>query len=178
MVALREDGGSPWNGTTNADGTDTYGTPIWTAGASTLHVLDVSNTTGGTYATNKENLQEATDDYNGTFSRLHMFADDDTFIILHDPNNSGGYRLSAGGLYIPRTGLTIPRPAFMFGHSSTTSPGDSTTVVGTPAGTSNTEGGLLARTPTTVIPFAFGQAPDDLFNNTFQPNQQASPAGA
>ncbi len=178
MVALREDGTSPWNGTTNADGTDTHGTPIWTPGGSTLHVLDVSNTTGGTYATNRENLQEVSQDYTSGFGRMHMFADDDTFIVLSDPTDNGDYRLSGGGLFVPRTGLTVARPVFMFGSTTSNDIGDSNDIIGTTNGNGSREGGLLTAAPGTVIPFSFGQAPDDLFNNTFQPNQQASPAGA
>jgi len=42
-VAMREDGNSPWNGTTNADGTDTVGSARWTAGGSKLAIFPISN---------------------------------------------------------------------------------------------------------------------------------------
>jgi len=38
-VAYRDDGGSPWNGTTVGSGSDTKGTPVWTEGTSKLRIF-------------------------------------------------------------------------------------------------------------------------------------------
>lgn len=43
QFAQRSDGGDCWNGTTNNDGTDTKGDPVWISGSSNLAVYPINN---------------------------------------------------------------------------------------------------------------------------------------
>ena len=110
-VAYLEDGTSPWNGTTNADGTDSKGTPVWVPGGSTLHVMDRScQAVGGTYATNRENCVKALQDVGVTQSRFHLLADEDSLLFLVDNGLASGYDLFYAGIYEPLSYLTVSYP--------------------------------------------------------------------
>lgn len=90
-IAFREDGLSPWNGSTNDDGSDTSGTPTWTdGGVSTVHVvMPRSNNSGGSHATNRENLADIGDFFSASVDMyFHGFADDDNFCFFHTSQNS------------------------------------------------------------------------------------------
>ena len=68
QMAFREDGTSPWSGTTNDNGADSKGTPVWTPGTSTVHVFPRSNNPGppiGDHNTHKENMARAGVDITG-----------------------------------------------------------------------------------------------------------------
>ena len=68
-MAVCEDGtSSPWNGTTNNDGTDTKGTPIWDNATSPAHVIHRAASapvggTAGSYVTNKNAMMFVADAY-------------------------------------------------------------------------------------------------------------------
>jgi hypothetical protein len=85
VVAFLEDGNSPWNGTTNDNGADTKGTPLWVPGGSTLHVLERSCNAGGDDATNRENTRPAIQDKGSavtTDHHVHCIADADNIAII------------------------------------------------------------------------------------------------
>lgn len=112
MMAYREDGGDPWNGTTNANGADTKGTPVW-AGTG-LHVMSKYNETGAR-STNKEDLTILWDIGNSTTSRFHMCGDADGMWFAYD--GTGGSNADGDiesitylGVYTPRSDLVIPNP--------------------------------------------------------------------
>ena len=110
VVAYKEDGTSPWNGTTNADGADTKGTPVWSGTG--LHVLDAQNETGAQSA-NKENLLRFIDISN-TPSRLHIVGDGDmTFLYVDSTDDADSEVVMWFGAYEPLEGLTIAAP-FIF----------------------------------------------------------------
>lgn len=91
-MAFREDGDNPWNGTMNNNGLDTPGDPIvWTeadlgSGASTVHAFPRSNNPGGSYNTDKDNLQalgaEQFRTWDIPYAYFHGIADADNFAIF------------------------------------------------------------------------------------------------
>lgn len=97
-AALRDDGTNAWNGGTANAGADAIGTPRWTVGgASTLFTFDHFNESGGTRSSNKDNLLVAVDDgLRGNTGIFHMWADDDSFMIVTDI----GRNVEPGMLYI------------------------------------------------------------------------------
>lgn len=111
-MAYREDGGDPWNGTTNANGADTKGTPVW-AGTG-LHVMTEINETGAS-ATNKESCTRV---FHGgaTDMRLWCVGDADGMVFLQDVSVDNDVDAVYGaylGVYTPRADLTIPNPYVM-----------------------------------------------------------------
>jgi hypothetical protein len=57
QFAFRTDDVSPWNGTTNNNGADTKGTPVWSSGVTNnLYVFPRCNSLKGDYATKREFL--------------------------------------------------------------------------------------------------------------------------
>lgn len=144
-VAVRTDGNSPWNGSTNNNGTDTKGSAVWTAGASVVHILPISNSfTGGTHLTNKENMRLLADISSTT--RVSMIGTADSFIILVDAGAAGAYVAHYFGIYTPRSGLSPSLP--ITGVSPSIATGlpwaDGTgTTWGTTTGGGTNEGGVL-----------------------------------
>ena len=78
QVVLRPDGSSPWAGTTSANGSDTKGTPVWTANSSGLCVFPRQNSYGGSYSTNKQYLQSLTTSTSASGYRSHFVIDENT----------------------------------------------------------------------------------------------------
>jgi len=118
MMAYREDGGDPWNGTTNANGADTKGTPVWTGTG--LHVMSEYNETGARSA-DKEDLSLLLDTSSSTSVRFHCCGDADGMWFARD----GGFGNSISGtldqvaylgVYIPRAGLAVSSP-YIFGSN-------------------------------------------------------------
>ena len=116
-IAVREDGGNPWNGTTNNNGRDTKGTPVWVDGGSRLFVFPRSNNAGGNHFTNKENcigfLYNKTGDatsikYSG--ARIHYLLDENNFLALGDINYDGSYTMFYYGKYDRRPDITSSLP--------------------------------------------------------------------
>jgi hypothetical protein len=107
VMAYREDNGDPWNGTTNANGADTKGTPVWTGTG--LHVLTKYNETGAR-STNKEDLTRLWD-VAGISARVHMCGDADGMWFAHDVGASDVIStLTYVGVYTPRSDLVVPNP--------------------------------------------------------------------
>jgi len=133
MMAYREDGGDPWNGTTNANGADTKGTPVW-AGAG-LHVLSKYNETGAR-STNKEDLTYLWDVASNTTAMLHIVGDADAmFFVYYGADITILDRVIYLGAYTPRDGLVIPNPYVMTGNfqsllQTTVTSGDSSGIMG------------------------------------------------
>lgn len=112
QVIWRDDGKNPWNGSTNADGSDIKGSPVWTAvtgGITTLRTLPRSNTTGGSYVTTVENCA-AFAFYSpsaGSNYRYHFIADRDNFFFFEDDTDNNSYdQFMAWGLVNPIQGIT------------------------------------------------------------------------
>jgi hypothetical protein len=180
-MAFREDGGNPWAGTTNDDGTDTKAATVWTAGGSVLHVLDRScsdyATLNGTHVTNKENMLEI-NNMSHNHTRLHAVGDADSFVIFCNESSSlgspGSYRMAYGGVYTPGNDFTMDNPYMLFAGMqnaaiSLASPGS---IVGTYNCNSYLEGGLLSNIPTDKVQtFAMIGNPS-LHNLVYQPNMQ------
>lgn len=118
IMAYREDNGDPWNGTTNANGADTKGTPVWTGTG--LHVLTKYNETGAR-STNKEDLVQLWDLGAASSTRVHMCGDADGMWFAYD----GAFGSTADddiesltylGVYTPRSDLTVPNPYIIAGN--------------------------------------------------------------
>jgi len=144
QTAFREDGGDPWNGTSAADGTDTKGATVWTAGTSTLHILDYASTPGdGDHITNLENtLSPGFDVAGNVANRIQLIADEDTLIVMLDLGDNGSYNMYFAGLYIPKPDVTASYPMICISH--TTLPLSTTFSYGTAGGNSTREGLLIS----------------------------------
>lgn len=175
-AAIREDGGDPWNGTTLVNGADAKGSPVWTAGASTLHVLDVSNTTGGSYAVAKDNLLRAFNDYSATNiqARVHMLADADTILFIGDELDQGFEQVNYVGLYEPAPALVCPLPLIAMSTTlKALQDSGSTNAHGSTIGTGTKEGGVLTNTLANgVVPYYRGQSVQVFQSLQFQPSGQ------
>lgn len=148
-VAWRDDGLSPWNGTTLANGNDTKGSSVWTAGTSSLTVFPRSNNTGGSHNTNKENMMRLQDlSIGGTTYRYHFIADRDCFITFTDEGDNLDYdSIYIHGTFEPLSGFitssggNMQMPMFQLGADNAGSLAVATSYGGT-AGTANTNGGI------------------------------------
>ncbi len=121
-MAIGDDGAgadlSPWNGTHNADGADTKGTPVW-ANAGDVVVFPRCNGPAGECATNRQALVTLWPaNYNSTGdarlpTRMHIVFDDDHVAFFQDGSDSGNHWTSLFGPYTPARGLTIAAPFAM-----------------------------------------------------------------
>lgn len=147
VMAMREDGSSPWAGGTANGGADTKGATVWTPGGSTLHVLDRANSPGapaGDFNTNKENTAKMIDiSSTGIITRVQIVGDDDGFLILSDRTDDGAYTGQYCGAYTPRTGIAIPSPLVSITDSGAGFWAQSD--YGTEAGNAVREGSILGR---------------------------------
>lgn len=111
---------SPWlGGTLNQWADEPWaapGGPRWGVAGGTVDVLPRSNDTSGNFATNKNNcaylfgcFSTAYGGYNGVMA-FGALADDDSFQLFLDYNNTNQWTLGGVYRYVPRNGLTIPRP--------------------------------------------------------------------
>lgn len=102
-------GGSPWAGTMNfaagdpPSANDSRASTVWTDPGDGLYVFPRSNATGGVRATPKDGfVSRATSQ---SVMRVHLFADDDSFLQLVSDGDTGAYQWTYMGLYEPREGL-------------------------------------------------------------------------
>ena len=174
-IALREDGSSPWAGGTANAGADSKAATVWTAGGSVLHVLDRSCSTGGSFATNLENLSRAMAEASfGGFVRVHLVGDDDGIAILSDRGDDGEYVCQYLGAYTLRDGSAGVTPICAVMDSSTGpwTEGEGT-LYGTLAGNSSQEGGMLgANNADLVRSISVGGTYSTVYTSAFQPNSQ------
>lgn len=173
---------NPWNGTQGtygspgSFGTQTKGTPVWTAppsGGTGLYVFPKANSTG-THSTNRQALLPIYDANlaNDTPNRYHFMADHDGLLILIDQGNTNQYTVAYSGVYTPKAGFTTSPPYVQFVNSSgTLSAGPS--VYGDSNGSSATNGGIAfdgaAGTPQ-VRSVMFSRL-DEILSTTLQPNR-------
>lgn len=171
-MAFREDGLSPWNGTTNNDGSDSKADPVWTdGGVTTLHVMNYSNSPSGNHSTSRENLAPLTQltTTSSQFRSLHMAGDADSFVAVQVYNNEPYF--SYGGIYIPRSGFSPTYPLIMLSTKSPFARGP----YGTAAGGGNLEGGIWLPT-VGVVPYKIGYDGDGLNDSaTYHPNAMYDP---
>lgn len=179
-MAVRDDGTSPWGGTTNDDGSDTKGATVWTPGSSSVHAFPRANGVGGDEATNKEQMTRFVDQgsTNAT-GRYHFVANADGLLLLGDINDDGSYTQIFMGRYTPRAGLSglLTTPYVMV--RDTTISGwffrGSSNVYGDLTGVSARNGGLVALPADDVMQFTttvVGSSQDSTF---YQPNALISP---
>lgn len=173
-AAFRLDGGNPWAGTSNFNGSDVKGGQVWVSGSSTVCAFPRSNASGGTHAANKHNTVRLADAGTGTSHRWHMVADRDNFILLFDANQTLSYAVHAVGTYdaMPALSGTFTDPIYMI--STTAIPFPVGTAYGDTAGTSTTNGGVHGTSGSVdVRSFRVDRYSNNLLSDsTLQPNTQ------
>ncbi len=181
QMAWREDGTSPWGGTTNDDGLDTKGTPVWTAGGSTVHVFPRSNNPGpplGDHNTNKENMMRVGADDATGFSRHHWVANENGLFTLSSVSDNSEYTASYLGRYTPRTGLAaLTQPYCAISHNAGSLMWDSGSGVlwGSTTGGTSFEGGIVGRLSEGVARMSINFSPTAQDDVAYQPNQLIVP---
>jgi hypothetical protein len=105
-AAVRTDGSSPWNGTTNNDGTDTKGDPVWVTGSNGDGLIfPASNSLSGSHVTSKQNMVAIPVNVGGNANvRYHITGDEDSLVIAYDINDDGSYGFAFIGQYLPISG--------------------------------------------------------------------------
>ena len=172
-AALREDGSSPWAGSTVADGTDTKGATVWTPGGSVLHMLNRSNAPGGSFATNRENTEILLFNNTSWPSHMHIIGDADGFFHISNKNVTDTYHATYIGKYVAAAGVTVPFPYVHVTNMGNGTGGYWTAgQYGTAAGTATlNEGGILS-TPITDDTMFMGLSTSyPWISTSYQPNQ-------
>lgn len=173
-MATREDGGSPWNGSFDNDGTDSKGTPVWAPGSSVVHGIDFAHSSVGSFQTNLENcIRVALDSPNAM--RMHIVGDQDNIAIFSSETDDGSYRCCTLGRFVPRSGWSGPNPLYVMSEMQTTAWGNTT--YGSSTGTATREGGVLGRlSGDGVGQLRIGEVQyTNFLNDTYQPNLQINP---
>lgn len=98
---------NPWQGTTNADGTDTHPTQLWDApsAGTNVQVVPASNRDSGSDGTNKNNGIYAFDQNSPGDIRWSVVCDDDSIHIAFDDGDSGVFEYSSIGVLTPNVGI-------------------------------------------------------------------------
>ena len=180
-MAFRDDGGNPWNGTSNDDGADTKGSPLWTDGTDTARVFPRSNATGGSHATNKNNLVQFSDQGGGSqaIGRYQFAANADSIVMFGDVNEDSLYdKALYMGKYTPRTGLEslITLPYVMIeDHAGSSGEWGFGVAYGGTAGSASRNGGILVLPVNDVMDFQVNVPQAGQVSTSFQPNQIISP---
>jgi hypothetical protein len=168
QLAVREDGASPWNGTTNNDGTDTKGDPVWADGGSTAHVLPYENGPGKNNGTSRESCMRIFLDLYSEYDRIHCVGTADSVIFFGSDGDDGGYACSYGGIFEPTSGLSLSLPLVMLWQQSNL-PFSDTQIYGD---NGNYKGGLLADESLGVSRFMVGQWVAGTYNTNFIGNSE------
>jgi hypothetical protein len=104
--ACSDGGGFPWTGTTNNNGADTKGTPVWDGGVQNLVPFPRINSYGGTYATNREGMSPIIGF--ASPSRASFYVEENELHVYIDESNNGTYRLTIFSDIRSRIGHTVP----------------------------------------------------------------------
>lgn len=178
QFAIREDGTSPWAGTTGDTGANTKGATVWTPGGSVVHVFPRSNNPGppiGDHDTNKENMCSVGDDTSG-FNRVHWVANEDGIFHAFSLQDNGNYAGMYVGRYGVRTGLTLSNPYCMIWRSSPSFwPTGASSQYGGTTGNSWLNGGIIANDADGVMDASVGTVDSGQQEVTFSPNNLISP---
>jgi len=130
---------SPWNGTTNNDGTDTKGTPVWDVGVGSVYVWPRSNNAGGGHAVNREDTVRIYVPDSSDPARLHIAADEDGISWACDVDDTNDYNVGYFGLVKVRSGTSHEIPlALLYKEALPYVPGIS---LGGTAGSAGDQGG-------------------------------------
>ena len=171
--------GNPWTGTTNNNGLDRKGAvagvvPVWAApggGGTGFVVQQRTNSTGGAQATNREACTICAQLNTAALARLHIVADDDSFMIAASLD-TGAYSTHYTGLVIPNPNLTLVRPYAQIYHLSGVELGI-TTALGSTAGSTTDDGGVAQRDGTQSRIFRIDRL-TNVLNASAQPNLQSA----
>ena len=173
QIAYDTTGSTPWNGTTNNNGLDVKGTPVWVANGGNLVVLPRANGTTGTFATNKEAAAQIYA-FGSINNRFHVISDDDYIAIFQDQESDADYnRLLYIGPYTAADGVTPDVNLCMYQTDSTIA---LNTDIGTTLNNSLVfEGGASGANSSSTAQTIRVTCWKDILNSTQQPNAQSSP---
>lgn len=185
-IAFREDGGNPWNGGTDNDGLDEVGSPVWTAGASTVHVFPRSNNPGGSHNTNKNNVYCLSGGVSPwyyymdiAYGYFHAFADDDTIAILHtgyegirDADDPKVFSAMVFGLGTTQPNITTD-PYFCYCWWDEQLPYSENGAYGDTGGGGMNNGGIIR--PPGAAPYRVGTYYGEIFLNGLDSSRQPNP---
>jgi hypothetical protein len=183
---FRDDGGNPWNGTSNGDGSDTKGDPVWTDGEETiLRIFPKSNADGNSHSTSRQNtfLFDDLSTHEALIQRFYFLADRDNFVMLHDESDDGdAERGFMFGMYdqLDAYSGSIGMPMFVYGENGTTAwdfPDNST--IGTNAGNGTVDGLLIGPSGSTALSssaYRLNKYALLTTDNNINPNQLFTPA--
>lgn len=177
--AWRDDGNSPWGGSTNADGTDSKSTPVWVSGSSTVRVFPMANNPGGDDNATKAQCASWHDSTTTSVPyRCHFLADRDNIWGFVDASDDLDYDSYFHiGVYepLPELSASIDSP-FFFYTNKIDMDYTPTTTYGNTAGTGNQQGMVHGPSGSlTNIANSFRvERYDDLIANELNPNPLAS----
>jgi hypothetical protein len=182
-IAYRDDGLSPWNGTTLANGNDTKGAQVWTSlTTGALHVFPRSNNVLGTHTANKENTVLLADLGTALVNhRYHFIADRDSFITFYDASDNLAYNtLYIHGTFEPLPGFVTSSGGAMHMPmmqmcNTTNAVITINTAYGGTAGSAGNAGGVVGARLSSgvqVRDVATDRFQNLLGNTNFQPNRQ------
>jgi hypothetical protein len=179
--ALSPSNGSPWKGTTNANGADTKGTVVWGAPAGGgTGVIMFPRSNNGEYGSHRQLTQNTGGiaSYGNTIggpSRYSMVGDDDSFIITIDGSDNGNYTLNYSGLFTPRNGLTMTYPyCSVFSYNNLPWTVTAESVYGDVAGTSAQQGGIVSPLTASVYGMQLDHYASFATDTNFWPNHAFS----
>jgi hypothetical protein len=197
--------GNPWRGTMNAYtgalGTDTKPAtgPVWSAPVASgtyaagtgVMIFPRSNDgdTGafrgassvGHFAENMGGMYAGNNNVNSDV-RMHVIADDDSFVFWVDTNDSNNAStiMCFSGIYVPRAGLNsgaqggITPYAVIDSYNALPWSVANESVYGDIAGTSAQQGGIIGNTTGSVRPLVMDQSVAFMIDFNFHPNQTMS----
>ncbi len=179
-MAVRDDGTSPWAGTTNDDGSDTKGATVWTPGSSSVRTFPRANGVGGDEVINKEQMTRFVDQQaTNSRGRYHFVANANGLLLLGDIDNNSTYTQIFMGRYTPRAGLSalLTTPYMMMRDSGITGwffRGTSN-VYGDLTGAGARNGALVALPADDVMQFSVSLVTAGQDNTFYQPSALITP---
>jgi hypothetical protein len=172
-IAMSSDASTPWNGSTNFNGADTKGTPVWVPNTGNLLAFPRSNSVDGSFATNRQRLMNIGDAGTDTATRVHVITDEDSLIILSDHSNDSSYAAMVFSRYTARTGLVFPNGDCKYVALNKMSglPNQAVQDYGAAVGTDGTrDGGVTGSDSADGVKTCRFEWLSDFLNNTHQPN--------
>lgn len=125
-IAFAQDitGVSAWNGTTNNNGMDVKGSPVWVSSSNITYYprSNNANRTGG-HGSLKQNMMGENSTISSQNARQQIVADYDNLAILWDVSIDNSYDSVIFGAYTPLSGLNASSPYFALAGALPYSPG-------------------------------------------------------
>lgn len=186
QVAMRSDGGNPWNGTTNNNGADTKGSTVWTAPTiDKLFIWPRSNSPGGTQVAGTQSIpgsrahcnsilhSSQSDIGTAILTIFTVIADENNVLINNDLRGTGNHNIFYFGKYLPISGTSPPVPYWSFSDDNQPNFLQGLQTIGTltavTGSTSLRDGGIAISNPTvsgTVVGFCYDVPDPGMWGST------------